>query len=135
MVRRARARMLSPTISLSDQVNRLSLKTALIFTWMLSHADDAGRLTGKPSVLKGTVTPLREDIDREDIKAAILEMETAGLIIYYAVGENRVIQLTGWHEFQMLRDPAPSKYPPPEGWQDKISRKRDASGRYEPDQR
>ncbi len=141
MTRRARGRILSKDISISEQVNALSLKTALLFSWMLTHCDDAGRLSGKPSVIKAVVVPMRSDIDIPDIKAAINEMEEQGLIIHYNVGETELrkgelaIQFTGWYGFQMLRDPAPSKIPPPPGWTDQPGRQRDELGHYQPNDR
>lgn len=138
MVRRAaRARMLSPTISVSERVNALGLKGALLYSWMISHADDQGRLTGKAEIIKATIVPLLDDISIEDIREALTEMEALNLIKRYKIGESpktkgdTAIQLLDWYEFQALRDPQPSRYPAPDGWTDKAStQKRDEFGRF-----
>jgi predicted transcriptional regulator len=81
MTRKARARMLSPTISTSPRVNAMSLKSVLVYTWLLAHADDQGRLTSNPATLKGIVCPLRNDITEQDIGRALTEMEERGLAL------------------------------------------------------
>ena len=52
MPRKARARMLSPTISTSERVNMLSTKAALLYTWLLAHCDDQGRLSADPALAR-----------------------------------------------------------------------------------
>ena len=54
----AKARMLHNKISTLLQVNRLSLPAKLLFTWMIAHADDEGRLRGEPEYIKATVVPM-----------------------------------------------------------------------------
>lgn len=140
MARKARARMLSPTISTSERVNLLSLKDALLYTWLLPHADDQGRLTGVPITIKALVVPLREDLSVEDVDRALSEMEDLELIQRYSAYEaggwkvgkdDRVIQINDWWDYQRLHDPQPSKYPAPKGWRDKVGRQsRDERGRY-----
>jgi hypothetical protein len=140
MVRKARARMLAPTISTSERVNMLSLKAALLYTWMLAHADDQGRLTGVPTTIKALVVPLREDLSVEDVDRVLNEMEDLELIRRYSAYEvggwkagedDRVIQINDWWDYQHLRDPQPSKYPAPKGWRDKVGKQsRDEQGQY-----
>lgn len=132
MVRRARARMIAPTISVSDRVNRIPLKAALIYTWMIPHADDQGRMNGTPEIVKAIVVPLRTDITVDDVKHAIGTLQTYGLIDWYDDnGKGDIIQLLNWWDFQALRNPAPSKYPPPIGWTDRVgTQKRDDFGRF-----
>lgn len=136
MPRKARARMLSPTISVSERVNQLSLEAALVYTWLLPHCDDMGRMSGKPATIKGMVVPLRDDITIEHIKRALREMEEVGLIKLYRESEvyphgSLIIQVVDWWDFQQLREPQPSRYPPPEGWQDRVGHQtRDELGRF-----
>ncbi len=131
-MRKARARMLAPTISTSERVNNLNLKEALLYTWMIAHADDQGRLTGNEKTLKGLVVPLRDDFSIDDITKAIVNMDEVGLIRLYESEKGTLIQFTDWWDFQSLRDPQPSRYPAPNGWTDRIkSQARDDSGRFE----
>lgn len=50
--------MLHKKISVSIQVNNLSLPAKLLFTWLISHADDEGRLKGDILYVKATVVPM-----------------------------------------------------------------------------
>ncbi|MFC1946086.1 hypothetical protein ACFLW1_02685 [Chloroflexota bacterium] len=135
---KARGRMLAPTISVSERVAALTIKAALLFTWMLSHADDQGRLSGDPNTVKALIVPLRRDISVEDVERALSDLEDVGLIKLYSALEaggwspsDKVVQISDWWSYQALRDPAPSRYPPPAGWRDKVGGQgRDSSGRY-----
>lgn len=137
MTRKARARMLSPSISTSERVNALSLKSALIYTWLIPHCDDQGRMGSTRASIKGIVCPLRSDIDENDIGRALFEMEERGLIKTYEPEDftwspiHELLQVLDWWDYQHLRDPKPSKYPAPRGWRDKVgSQSRDEQGRY-----
>jgi len=137
MSKKARARMLASSISVSPRVNAMMLKSALIYTWLLSHADDQGRLPFNPATLKGIICPLRVDISEQDISCALAEMEERGLVETYTPEDftwspvHELLQIKDWWDYQHLRDPQPSKYPPPRGWRDKVgSQQRDERGRY-----
>jgi hypothetical protein len=134
---KARGRMLSSTISTSPRVNALSLKSALIFTWLLSHADDQGRLPANPATLKGIVCPLRADISKHNIGVALAEMEERNIVKVYTPEDftyspiDELLQILDWWEYQHLRDPKPSKYPAPRNWQDRVGKQsRDNKGQF-----
>jgi hypothetical protein len=132
--------MLAPTISTSERVNALSLKAALLYTWLIPHYDDQGRLSGDASTVKALVVPLRKDISEDDVALALSDIEDVGLIKIYSAQESggasawtpsdKVIQVLNWSEFQSLKAPQPSKYPAPLGYHDKTSQSRDTQGRY-----
>lgn len=54
----AKARMIHKKISASTQVNRLTLPARLLFSWMIPHADDEGRIKGEPEYIKAVVVPM-----------------------------------------------------------------------------
>ncbi len=60
--------MLNKSISLSKQVNKLSLVHKLFFTWAIPHLDDYGLLDNDPEILKATICPLVKEITEDDIK-------------------------------------------------------------------
>jgi hypothetical protein len=135
--------MLAPTISTSDRVNELSLKAALLFTWMIAHCDDQGRMSGDAKRIKALVVPLREDISEVEIPDLLTEIADAYLIdIYHGkaddahpVGGGQNIQLLGWWDYQRLSEPEQSRYVAPKNWHDKVGRQpRDAQGRYARDE-
>jgi hypothetical protein len=139
MARKARGRMLSPTVSVSERVSRLSLKAALLYTWIIPHCDDWGRMSAVPGTVKGTVVPMRHDIRTRDIPDLLSEIEHAGLIERYMnpskpdLGPN-VLQVLDWQDYQILNSPRPSRFPPPPGRPpDRIKppQRRDSLGRFE----
>lgn len=67
--------MLAKSISLSRKVNRLSLKSAFIYTWAMSHTDDWGLISSDPTVIKATVFPMKKEIRASDIESFILEAQ------------------------------------------------------------
>lgn len=133
MTGKAKARLIYSTISASERVADLGAKGALIYTWMLAHADDQGRLVGGPQHIKALVVPLIKEITVEDADRALLGMRGEGLIRLYADPQTgrELVQVTDWWEYNRgLRFAAPSKYPPPDGWVDRVTQ-RDDAGRFQ----
>lgn len=129
---KARARMIHGSISISERVNKLGVKGALLYTWLIPHADDYGRMSANPRVVKAMVLPLLDEITLEDIKVLLDRMYQLALITIYAVNpedacniENAIIQINDWHDFQRLREPRPSRYPPPANYVDESDVTRD----------
>lgn len=138
---KARGRILSPEISTSERVNMLSTEAALLYTWLLAHADDQGRMSGNVTTIKAVVVPLRNDLTIEDVKRCLGELEDIELIKIYSASElgawsphDEILQIVNWWDYQRLSNPRPSKYPAMRGWIDKLpSQPRDAQGRYAAD--
>ena len=99
----ATRRMLHNKISRSLQVNRLSLEAQLLFTWLISHADDEGRLYGEPEYIKGTVVPLKESWTSKEVGGYLVEIEKQGLIYYWQDSDRTIIQFVKWLEHQKIR--------------------------------
>lgn len=111
----ANRRMINKSISISLQVNRLSDFAKLLFTWMIPHADDFGRLSGEPEVVKALVVPMMKQTSK-DVAKALQEMVDVGLIYWYKVDNEQVVQLIKFEEHQTgLNKRTRSKFPgPPE---------------------
>lgn len=71
----AKGRMLDKSISLSRKANRLTLKSALIYTWAISHLDDWALLSNDSEVIKATCCPMKKEIKVSDIQSFILEAQ------------------------------------------------------------
>jgi len=133
--------MLSTVISTSERVAGLSLKAKLLFTWLIAHADDQGRMSAKSSTIKAVVCPMVDEITESEIESLLDEMSGQGLIERYPpyletqdwYPTSEVLQIIDWWDHQSLRDPQPSKFPPNKGWtQDRANRQsRDSAGRFE----
>ena len=82
----SRRRYLSTKISQDAKINRLATKhgdfAALLYTWMIPHAEDDGTLSGDPEELLMTVMPGRRDKDIADIETALTAMHELGLIVW-----------------------------------------------------
>jgi len=95
----ARKRYISTDISLSGKIEELARRcgdyAVLLFTWMVPHADDWGRMEGDADKLFYTVTPRFALLGRTpaDAEEALEAMDDIGLLEWYEVGHNRYIQL------------------------------------------
>lgn len=88
----ATRRMLSKSISLSEQVSRLSDAAALLYSWAILHTDDWGVIHASPVRLRAEVAPLRDHWSVKDVAGYIDEWEVAGLVVRYcADGEPYVL--------------------------------------------
>lgn len=126
----ANARMLHKKISLSEQVDHISERAQLLFTWMLSHADDFGRMPGSPVWVKGAVVPLKPwAID--EVEGYLQEMTHEGLILRYKSGGKQFIQFPSWEGHQSgLHKRTKSEYPAPEEADDAEPASEQASGNF-----
>jgi hypothetical protein len=82
----SRKRSISTKISLDKRINSLAVQggdfAALLYTWMIPHAEDDARLPGDPDEVLMTVMPGRRDKSVKDIIAALELMDDLGLIIW-----------------------------------------------------
>lgn len=111
----ASGRMLRSQISLSPQVNDLCLKGALLFTWIIPHVDDFGRLNADPRRIKAKIVPMRDDIPSNEILSLLEEMQSKNLIVLYTIEDEIYLQLSKFEKHQSgLHKRTESKIPPPE---------------------
>jgi len=111
----AEKRCISKVISISKKVNKKlnSHFARLLYTWMIPHADDFGRLTGCPDKVKALIIPMLDESE-EEVESAIANMSDAGLIIWYESDEDLYIQIVNFEEHQSgLHKRTKSKFPEP----------------------
>ena len=110
----ARGRMLSSSISESLQVASLPDDiTRLIFTWLLAHADAAGRYSAHYKIIAGKVLTLLSYTD-EIIIRALVALHVAGLIQLYEASGQPYLVFLGWERHQTIRhDREQAKCPEP----------------------
>lgn len=94
--------MLHKKISISGQVNKLTLPARLLFTWMIAHADDEGRLKGDPEYIKATVVPMTKWSFKK-IDCYLREIENLDLIDWYTFGNDKFIEFRKWNDYQTIR--------------------------------
>lgn len=80
----SRRRYVSTEISVDTRVNRLAEQwgdfAALLYTWMIPHADDIGELSADPEQLLFTVIPGRRSRSANDVQQTIDGMLELGLM-------------------------------------------------------
>ncbi|WP_029516270.1 hypothetical protein [Paenibacillus polymyxa] len=111
----AEKRMISKSISISEKVNMLpDVFDMLLFTWIIPHTDDFGRLTGSPAKVKALVVPML-DKSMKDVERSIKSLHDAGLIIWYQINTDKYIQVINFDNHQQgLHKRTKSKFPEPQ---------------------
>lgn len=108
----ASGRIIKTQISLSEQVNDLTVHSALLFTWLIPHTDDFGRMYGNARRVKAIVVPMRDDFTADMVRECLDELKKAKLIDLYKVDGDFYIQLPAFETHQTgLHKRTTSKYP------------------------
>ena len=106
--------MLSPTISTDARVRDLPCMGArLLFSWMIPHADNLGRMRGEPAYVRATVIPHEPGLTDGDVEIWLAKMAELGLIDWYEVDGGRYVQFRAWARHQRLDRMKKSDLPPP----------------------
>lgn len=83
----ARRRYVSTTVSTDSAVNKLAQESdfaALLYTWLIPHAEDDGLVpSGDPDEILAMVVPMRRDKTAVDISDALALMEKLELIVWH----------------------------------------------------
>ena len=99
---------------------RLSLLAKVLWPMLLASTDDQGRGTAEPDAIKWYVCPNVPEITLDKVPDLLREMVDLGMIVVYETVRGQAYQVFRWWEYQQLQWARPSKYPPPEGWTDRI---------------
>ncbi len=111
----ANRRSLHKKISVSVQLSYIREFAQLLFTWLIPHLDDFGRIHGNSARIKALVVPMSKRTD-EEVEEALEEMKDVGLIQRYKYEDKDVIFFTNFDSHQIgLTKRTKSKYPDPEG--------------------
>ncbi|PDO11590.1 MAG: hypothetical protein BLM47_00185 [Candidatus Reconcilbacillus cellulovorans] len=95
----SRKRYISTDLSLSGKVEELARRAGeyavILWTWLIPHLDDWGRMDGEPDKVFFTVTPRFAVLGRtpDDAEKALQAMHDLGLITWYEVDGHRYIQV------------------------------------------
>lgn len=105
--------MLAKRISTDARVRELPCPTArLLFTWMIAHADNAGRLRAEPLYVRATVIPNEPEASDADVADWLATMDRLGLVKLYEVDGGKYLYFPAWRKYQRL-DRTGSDLPPP----------------------
>ncbi|MBB3111972.1 hypothetical protein FHS18_004040 [Paenibacillus phyllosphaerae] len=93
-------RMLSRSISISEKVNLLpDVFDMLLFTWMIPHTDDFGRLHGSPAKVRALIIPMLEKSNK-DVERSLTTLHNEKLIQWYEVDGDQYIQVVNFEKHQ-----------------------------------
>ncbi len=103
----ARGRMLSKTLGVSrrfnaiaDSAQALTEFTQLLYTLLVPHTDDFGRMSGDPFTIKMTVLPASPR-SLADFRTAMAVLHQSQLITVYHVGDETWLQVNKFDEHQV----------------------------------
>ena len=67
-------RIIDSSISESDKIASLSLKSLALFPFLIAHLNSHGKMKAEPSIIKGLVVPKIKIFNEKDIKKCLLEI-------------------------------------------------------------
>lgn len=111
----AERRMIAKSISVSERVNDLpDIFDMLLFTWMIPHVDDWGRMNGSPAKIKGVVIPMLEQKGKADVRDSLERLALARLISWYEIDGEEFVQIEQFDKHQQgLHKRTKSRFPEP----------------------
>ncbi len=98
----------------------LTIIERLLWIGLISGmADDQGRFLDKPILIKSRLFLYDDQIDEVLIEKAMRHLEEGGIIVRYAAGDKKLVQIKDWWQHQAPSWASPSMFPAPDGWTDR----------------
>jgi hypothetical protein len=94
----------------SETVNKLDNFSEVVFLRLIMKADDFGRFSGNPKLLRSLLFPLRDGVKESEIDKALSICEKAGLIVRYIVSGKSLLEIVNFKQRTRARV---SKFPAP----------------------
>lgn len=116
--------MIDPAFWRSESIAQLNETQRLLFIGIISNADDQGRMSAHPALVRSDVYPY-DDKSLEEIESNLQAIVNVGSIMLYEVDDKRYLQIPNWWEYQKPQWAYPSKLPSPDGWQDRLRYRED----------
>lgn len=108
-----RIRSLKPDLWEDEALGSCSPLAMLVFVFLITQADDEGRLRAHPALLRNRLFPYRPEVTAKQVEAALVELSNAGIVRSYLVNGERFLSLPSWHRHQRIDKPSKSQIPPP----------------------
>lgn len=103
----------------SEKVNGLTVHAERLFVRLIMKADDFGRFTANPKLVRAFCFPLLlESIREADVARSLNEIEKAGLIVLYESAGKPLLCIKDFGQ-RLKRESIP-KFPPPPGVVDPV---------------
>lgn len=114
-------RMIDTSLWSNENFAALPAMARLLQIGIINHADDQGRIKAHPLYLAKEIFPY-DRVTPTQISKWLEQIAANGTILLYASEGKQYAQLTKWWEYQALQYAAPSEYPAPPDWMDRIRR-------------
>jgi hypothetical protein len=114
----ANRRMIARNVATSKKISCVSEFAEIVWYRSQPFADDFGRLTADPEVLRATIIPMGrrgKQVGLGRIEDALEELERAGLLYRYSVNGDTYMEFTNFDKFQTMKSDRNPKaeYPEP----------------------
>lgn len=106
-------RVIKESIRTSKKVNALSDFEFRLWLYLITYADDFGRGSADPELLKGLVFPRRKGITEKQIQTALDGLANTGMVILYEVDDEPFFYFPNWGKHQRVQTKK-SRFPGPE---------------------
>jgi hypothetical protein len=87
---------------------------------LFSTADDQGRRLAYPELIKADIFPFDDSISFSEIEEDLKAIEANETICLYSINGTDYLQLINWWKYQSPQWAAPSDFPSPDGWKDRV---------------
>lgn len=115
-----RLRKITEELFKDEQFAVMEPLARVLWIGLIATADDQGRMTGYPGLVRSRVLPV-DDVSIDEVDAILDMLAGMGWIIRYTSRGKHLIQIVNWWKHQRMRYAIPSEYDPPDGWVDKIN--------------
>jgi hypothetical protein len=112
-------RMIDGSIWANEKFSELPPMACLLQMGLINLADDQGRMKAHPAYLRSQIFPYR-NVTNKQVSQWLELIVANGTAIVYRVDDKEYLQLVNWWEYQSHSFAAPSEYPRPGGWQDRV---------------
>ena len=106
-------RVIKESIRTSKKVNALSDFEFRLWLYLITYADDYGRGSADPELLKGLVFPRRKGITEKQIQMALDSLANTGMVVLYEADEEPFFYFPNWDKHQRVQSKK-SRFPDPD---------------------
>ena len=103
--------MIDPTIWADPDFGKMSHEAQGMFVGIISNADDEGRLTGDALYLTSTIFPYKGYSAQKARSIRDEILKSMNSVIIYKNGNEEIISLEKFKDYQYINRPTPSKFP------------------------
>jgi hypothetical protein len=111
--------MVDPAIWQSEDFAGFTFRQRVLFIGLFSNADDQGRMSAHPALIRSTVFSY-DDIPLAEIQADLDAIASARCIELYQSDGKAALQLLNWWKYQSPQWAYPSKIESPANWTDRL---------------